>query len=613
MIPPFYYFATFKPVAPLIGAALSGLFLGGIFQLALWLNRRLHWGFDPLRWSALAVCVLAVIAVMVQGLVMASCAYQEVLMGVFGGICAAGVLLIWRLCSEWRQIAEWGRCRLESGQWGMMETAGWSLLAVLVVLYGLLALGPVRDTDSISYHMGAALDILRHHGLAPRADWLTMRLAGAGEHFNLLGLSAGVETVGSVLQWGGVAMVVMCLAFAPGRRENRLWAALAFASIPHISWLVGNQKPQLLPLGAVVVAALLLARHQRSHNTARELLAFGCVFFAVACKHSFILTGGVVVLVWLHISWRRKALLMSVVRLVLAYALLASPFHIWKLVMFGDPLSPLLERFKASPEPALLILAESLRNYQDSMAAFPFHLIIPRSWVVANLVLGFGLGVAVVLLNPFKAGRGARLLMGVAAAQVVFILMAGQCTTRFMLEPFSLLLCGLALASGVRVHAWQAGLTGVQALITIARVTDVVLLLLPAVWNGELKDKVMSQASHGYALCKWLNQTLPSDSVVLIDTQSNYFAPRRFVTGATCFYDASLPGQIERVRKALQEAKLDTLVCEKKDLAKYAQFGITPLRERAPDRAFKRRAEGYSRRNVDEEVVYHVYQVRIEP
>ncbi len=612
-MPPFYYFSTFRPVAPLFGAALSALFLGGILQLALWLSRRLRWRFDPLRWSALAICVLAVIAIVVQGLVMISCAYQGVLVGIFGGVCAAGVFFVWGCCSEWRQSIAWGRRRLELDQWGAMETAGWSLLAALCGLYGLLALGPVRDTDSIAYHMGASLDILRHHALVPRPDWLTMRLAGAGEHFNLLGLSAGVETVGSVLQWGGVGMVVMCLAFSPGRRENRLWAALAFASIPHISWLVGNQKPQLLPLAAIVVAALLMARHVRCHNTAREWLAFCCVFFAVACKHSFLLTGGVMMLVWLYISWKRHALPMSAFRLVLVYVLLASPFHIWKLIMFGDPLSPLLERFKASPEPALLVLAESLRNYQDSMAAFPFHLIIPRTWVGVNLVLGFGLGITVVLLNPFKAGRGGSLLMGMAVAQVVLILMAGQCTTRFMLEPYCLLLCTVALAYRTRVHAWQAGMTGVQALISIARVADVVLLLLPAVWSSELKDKVMSQACHGYALCKWLNQTLPNESVVLIDTQSNYFAPRQFVTGATCFYDASQPGQVDRVRKVFREAKLDTLVCTKENMVKYTQFGLTPLREIAPARAFKHRAEGYSRRNVAAELVYHVYQVRIDP
>ena len=88
--------------------------------------------------------------------------------------------------------------------WGR---AALCLLAITGVGLLLSALGPPTDADSLDYHLGVPLDILRHHGAYPRLDWFHTRLVGLGESLNMLGLAGGTDVLGAVLQFAGLGAI----------------------------------------------------------------------------------------------------------------------------------------------------------------------------------------------------------------------------------------------------------------------------------------------------------------------------------------------------------------------------------------------------------------------
>lgn len=606
------YFTTFKPAFPLLGVLWSLLFVGGVGQIALWINRWLGWRERPLCLSAFFFCVLAMVAVVVQVLAMALLAYAVVLQLIYYAFGVLGILFVWQQAGRRRELMVWARRVMEPQSWTFMERMGWLCLGGLILVFALVAIGPPGDYDSISYHLAAPLDVLRHHGLVAREDWLTKHLAGAGEHFNLLGLSAGVEIEGAVLQWASLLLFTVVMVSARGHRKNRLCAALAFAATPALAGLVATQKHQVLPLTALCVGVLFLVRYGKHANGVVETLAFACIMLAVACKHSFLLTGGVVILWWFIQRMLQGRGWSTLLRLGCVYAVVALPFHVGNLMLYGDPLSPLLEQYKASPNVALVNLVGYIRKFNDSKAVFPLHLIIPETWTTVSVVLGLGLGVAVICMNPFRMGRVGRHLLWIAGAQIALICLVSQPSTRFLLDPFCVLLCGAAMCSSP-VHLWQEGCVLYQSVLAVSRVAVTAVLLAPGVLNETWRDHVMVRTSNNYALCQWLNEVLPSDAVVLLHMETVYFMPRKFVVGDSRreWWDWSRPSEATRFRALLETEGVNTLVCEDSDLPQLAKLGVKPGRELANPRIINREYRGLFGPRTTKQ--YHVYEARYEP
>lgn len=605
-----YYFTTFKPVAPLVGALCSILFAAGTVQLASWICRWLGWREHLLRLSALFFCVLAVEAVAVQILVMTSCACASTLRVLFYGVCAAGVVWFWHAASQavgWSQrLARWVRW----DQSGLAERTGWCLLGMLVLLGGILSLTPPTDADSISYHLGAPLEILRQHGLVPREDWPVMRLVGAGENLNLLGLGAGVETMGAVLQWAGLAIVVANILSLPVARGKRLGVALAFASMPVFLWLVATQKHQLLPVAAVGVAAILLAHHWRRPMGRLEGAVCACLCFAIACKHSFVLTAGTVALFWVYVSWRRGEAMQSLLKMAVAYGVVALPFHAWNVVLYGDPLPPLLEAFKATPDMLVVNLARMLHVYRDTQLLFPLGLVVPASAGTISTVLG--LSVVLAVFNPLRLSRVGRCLVLLGAVQIVLMVVLGQRSSRFFAEAFMAVFIGMLLSPQIKIRSWQMGCVWAQAGATLLMGIVSLWLMMPGLFSREAREHVMSRCSNGYAVCRWLNQVLPADAVVISSSNDQYFMPRRSVSYQIyMFSDRNDPEQVKRIQAIARKAGVNTLVGPPAITNKFQPLGFEVVGEWAPPAPFSRATRNPFNWGPTEKI--GVYRVSIRP
>jgi len=434
----------------------------------------------------------------------------------------------------------------------VQRAAAW-LVVVTVVGLAAAALGPPTDADSLDYHLGVPLDWLRHGGAYARADWFHARLVGIAESLNMLGLAAGTDGLGAALQLGGLVAAAVALRALASTPRDRLLAWLLAVACPVMAFLVPNQKPQLLPSAATTIALVLAVRRFSDFRAADALLAFGCAAFAAASKVSFILSVGFVVLVGLAAARRSGRLGVALCIGAAVFAVLLVPVLARNLAFYGDPLSPFLERFHRTPDPAVLAFARYLRVVSGeptaaNLARLPFKIVGTLRPGELTTVLGLG---ALAFLPALRAPGKPRALLLAALACSVAMVVLGQIAQRFFLEPY--LWAGAALVAAPPSRGKELVLRGLalQGLLAAALAVFGAATLFPGALTARGREAVMSRAAAGYAEARWLDDVLPADAVIIRQGRSHALTPRRFVVPDTVTYDpAPDEGRLARLAVA---------------------------------------------------------------
>jgi hypothetical protein len=241
------------------------------------------------------------------------------------------------------------------------------------------------------------------------------------------------------------------------------------------------------------------------------------------------------------------------------------------LVFYGDPLSPLLERWKPGGDPAVIAFAQYLREWSESCGYLQVcggmsWQTLPREFVISLQPSVFqgvlGIGMFVFCLFVRRGGDGPqRLLALTALAASLLNLALGQLMPRFFLEPY--LWCA---AGAVSVPARPLKTLFVRALTAQGVLVAAVAVYLGApLFGGALtpawRDRVMTIMTAGYAEAKWLDAVLPRDAVVLENFRYHALMPRRFVVGDHYLMDKE-PNREHALVAFLREQGVTALVTQ---------------------------------------------------
>jgi hypothetical protein len=563
LMPPFLKLEDLLAPPPL-PAILAVFMVLGLNKLGSPITRRLTQASAlPLRKTAAFILASALVATTVYVLALFGVAYLWLLRVMAWSLAVLGltellrfnregVLQVFpRLRQRWQELPPWGKAAVPP-----LLIAGICLL--------LIALSPPTDADSLDYHLGVPLEILRHHGHFFRPDWLTERLMGLGESLNLLGLAGGTDILGSTLQFSGLVAALVGVMTLAKTDMDRILVAVAIIGCPIVMFLVPNQKPQMLPTAATTIALLLLADRFRAMDAKTLILSLPCVFFAISCKYSFILTGGVLVGLALLAAYRARLLGLALGLCLAAYMVLVLPVHWHNLVFYGDPLSPFLERFKTVSDPVVLRFATHIRSYSEySLFPFPLGMLFPGSLGTLSAVLGLGPLLLFMGIKEARTHLVPKVLLVCVAVVVACILSFSQLQARFFFEPYLWIVAAGAASAWTPFKRLLSKLMVGQLVVVALMAMFGAATLFPGSLTSAWRDRVMSRAAYGYAETRWLNQVLPPDAVVLSSIKSSALMPRPYLSSNIFdFFDLGRPDELARFKALAIAAKVNTLVTE---------------------------------------------------
>ncbi len=412
---------------------------------------------------------------------------------------------------------------------GRLERLSLVLCAITTAALFLAALGPVTDADSLDYHLGVPLDWLRHGGAYPRDDWLHARLVGIGEAINLLGLGAGTDNLGAVVQFSGLIVVWTAVLSLASDSRARVLGSLLVLTCPLLMFLVPNQKPQLFPAAALMLGLVLLVS-ERPLTRRTTAVAFVCVAYAMANKYSFLLSGSVVLVYGLLRCRQRAALRFALGALAISLSLIVVPNLLRNVYFYGDPVSPLLERFFVEAEDHVVRFSDYLRNIGGGVSlarlmALPLEWIFSPNLLVGSNVLGIGM---LAFLTITRADRPSKALLGCAAMMLVLVLLLCQLSARFAFESY-LAIAGAAVASAwnPRKRVFQYALVAQGAVVATMAVYTAVVLFPGALSDSE-RHRVMGKTALHYDATRWLDSVLPQRAMLLSPLRVNALLPRPF-------------------------------------------------------------------------------------
>ena len=422
------------------------------------------------------------------------------------------------------------------------------ILVLLLLSYGLFALSPLTQADSLNYHVGVALHILNTGSMPVTPEWFHSRLAGNGEVLNAIGLALGAEQFCSLLQFTGLVGLAG-LFYQVHTRDNhsqqksteqkdfRIFLTTAALSAPVLVFLVGGAKFQLLPI-AMTTLALSITVYQYKNHQSKSLqlkcFAIVCLLVMVAsqAKMNYLLGGGVVGTLSLILMYKNRLFGYALIIGVLSAIIILLPPVTWKSINFGGSYADAFLTPFPGGWPGTDRFEEGLRNYRDSPIWFPFSLLIPNGIGTITTVIGVG-SLGFLFLKP---SRDPKLWAILLASCIVFVLTAilGPPTSRSYLEPFFWLLFVLTLQ---RPHSFFIRYrTIIQTPILLQSIMVIIILwygiitAVPGALSSSSRVQTMTTLANGYELMQWVDKVLPKNAILLSSHRSMGLAPRDAVS-----------------------------------------------------------------------------------
>lgn len=394
------------------------------------------------------------------------------------------------------------------------------LIALCLFGFLVMSLSTPTDADSLDYHIGIPLEILRNGDLNFNENILHFRFIGFGEMINLIGLANGCPQLGSVLQYFLLLLFILIAIKLNGNKNSTLFI-LFIIGIPVLFFLLPSQKHQLTGILCTSIFFYILYYKYNDISTGRFALLCSLLIFPITIKYSFILS---VASIWayimlIHVKYKTFTVLAYRFAIFIFLLLIFySPILYQKYLLYGDPFSPLFERYVQSPGIDIINFSNYIRNYTDGGFPFPLSLIFPKSFGIISTVIGLSFIVALLFTFINKHRLPVLIIVILYSALVISF---GQKTSRFFVEPYYWMLPGLFSCFHNRLIIKTLKTV---AVFSITVVVIIQLIVLPSFTSGIISDKgryeLLKLNAQNFEEIEWVKSIVPADKTVGINTRS---------------------------------------------------------------------------------------------
>ena len=434
---------------------------------------------------------------------------------------------------------------------------------IIILVLFLFTFPQVTDADSLDYHLGGVIDIIRSGGLYPRNDgWYHFRLIGLGEMINLYGLFFYSKNFGQLFQVLAFSNII--LIFKLFNKNSKL-NYLILSSFPIFGSIILSAKQLLIVTNCyLLVFSILLLKLKISKKVILFILIL--IIAPIGFKHSYLIYS---LPIWIYLFFHFKNninILEYIKYSILIFFLITLIFYLKNIFYYGDPISPFLEFLKENPDKNILKFANDLRYSSKIFEIWEFFIIpfmhfIPQNLSEISLILS-PIILSIYFIYFCKNERNIFLLL-----LIIFCLLflSGKSQSRYFLDLY--LMSTLILLSNLNLIYFKKYINIFIitlfpfSLLTIALIIYSVSSLSYPTLNEKNFKKTMNQKAHNYEIITWINKKIKDGEIVFYDEtiRSKAFQKHNFV-----YYNISSKS-IDEIRKIIKYNKINKIVLSKQN------------------------------------------------
>jgi hypothetical protein len=362
--------------------------------------------------------------------------------------------------------------------------------------------------DALDYHLGVPNYIYNNNKLPNQYHFSHVSLIGLGEIYNYLGLIVYSDIVGSLLQF--VALISFLNYFSHVIRDQERYVIFILFIIgsPVLIYFISGSKYNLFPQLITTYVLFLLIQFKRV-DFKMSLLIFFLLFGAMNFKLNFLLTGSLLALILLTKCKIEKKLIFYVILLIIFLFLPKIIYNYFSVENFTyiNFLIPVNES-----------LLNYIRSYKDSDILFPFDLFLIDSVGKITTILGFSF-LILIFIKKINIKNNQIFLITLIGSILYFFL--SQKTGRIYYE-FLLWLSLIFFFS----KSYKIKTEYIKIFLLLNLIIPFIVALVgfynlsPSIFNNNYRKDTMRANSSEFKAIEWMNQRIPSDTIILSNFRS---------------------------------------------------------------------------------------------
>lgn len=407
---------------------------------------------------------------------------------------------------------------------------------LILVCFFLYSLSPLTNADSIDYHIGIPLYIIKYGYFPNDGTWLASRLFGYGEFMNLLGISGMTLTLGSLIQFASLVSIYQSIVsnIHSNSKNFNILIRISIVSLPVLIFLVGTSKFQLYPIALIVLSFNIYLNVCKNQIPLKNL--FIVLLFCMSAtlfKFNYLLPAFLISIFVLYRIFEdhRELFFSSLMLSIIMFAFVMLPFYFYKANLFDSSLifsflSPTVGKFVGSDNYELM-----LRDYNESNFFFPLSIIIPDSLGKISSVIGLGF-ILLFLINSHTSKKNKRIIMFLIV-YLLGLLFLAQYTARSFLDFYFIVLMLIARTIKPNLHKVY-----IMNFIMFSQSIGVAILLIFGIFNSiggifssSERLNVMKKQANGYEISRWADELITPGSSIIVTNRSMSFSKNKMIPG----------------------------------------------------------------------------------
>jgi len=432
---------------------------------------------------------------------------------------------------------------------------------LIIFFLTLFTFSQVTDADSLDYHLGGVIEIIRNNGLILRNDeWYHFRLIGLGEMINFYGLIFYSKNFGQLFQVLAFSNIILIFKLV---NKNLKLNYLILTSFPLFGSIILSAKQLLIVTNCyLLVFITLLFNFQLSKKIFFALIVL--IIAPIGFKHSYIIYS---VPIWIYLGFfsKNNINLFKYIKYSTLIFLLV-PFIVFfkNFFYYGDPVSPFLEFLKENPDIDILNFAKELRYSTKIFNIWEFFIIPFKHFVPINLneisLLLSPTILAFYFIYFCKKDKNLSILLITIYCLLFF---SGKSQSRYYLDLY--LLSALIFLFNFKLDRFKKSMIYVSlsmipySFLTIGIILYSITTLSYPSLNKKDFEKVMNLKANDYEIIMWINDKIKENEKVFYDEsiRSKTYQKHNFV------YYKKFPKSNIELKNIIEDNEIDKIVLSK--------------------------------------------------